>query len=48
VFVQGRIHYTGGVLMGDGARTPRAASISADYVLPIKSSTFQRNEDEVE
>ncbi|KAL7077845.1 hypothetical protein ACQ4LE_003168 [Meloidogyne hapla] len=35
VYLTGRLHYTGGMLLADGTRTPRMASINVENVYPL-------------
>ncbi|KAF7637382.1 hypothetical protein Mgra_00003127 [Meloidogyne graminicola] len=38
VYLTGRIHYTGGMLLADGTRTPRMASINVENIYPLARS----------
>jgi single-strand DNA-binding protein len=57
VYLTGRLHYTGGMLLADGTRTPRMASINAENIYPLArgvrrdaaaaQETYQQAEEEV-
>uniref|UniRef100_A0A914LXN9 Single-stranded DNA-binding protein, mitochondrial n=1 Tax=Meloidogyne incognita TaxID=6306 RepID=A0A914LXN9_MELIC len=38
VYITGRLHYNGGMLLADGTRTPRMASINVENVYPLARS----------
>ena len=35
MYLTGRLHYTGGMLLADGTRTPRMASINVENIYPL-------------
>jgi len=47
-FIAGRLHYTGGVPLSDGTRSPRSTFVNAEHIVPFNSTRGPREQEQSE